>query len=355
MLRWTTLVAAAATVLTGLVPFTLRAATADGGSAAAAVPRPQPRIEGLWVWKAQYITDPDERQKLLAFCHRQGFNRLLVQIPWKPGTSQVVHSPHSKRDASADAAARPEIACPAELAQLIADAARQHVTVEALDGTPYMGDKANWPATLATVDAILSFNATLPAAARFAGIHWDIEPYVRGDWKVQATREPIETEYLQMLTDAKRKLAGSGLTLSVDIPMWYDNKTAPDDSCVVTFGGQTKNLHQHIQDITDYVGIMSYRQKALGPNSASEQVANELAYAERIGKWVCPAFETVPLADTPQITFFGKSAEMLQGQRHALESALGDRPGFGGMFVHCYPNVCAVLEPAVPDRAPASK
>jgi hypothetical protein len=316
----------------------------------AVVARPQPRIEGLWVWKPKYVTDAAERRELLAFCQRQGFNRLLVQVPWKPGTAQVVHSPPSKRDDPTAAAAHPEIACPAEFAQLIADAARQHVTVEALDGTPYMGDRANWPATMATVDALLAFNHTLPAGARFAGIHWDIEPYVRADWKVQATREPIEADYLQMLTDVKRKLTGSGLTLSVDIPMWYDNKTAPDDNCIVTFNGQTKNFHQHIQDITDYVGIMSYRQRAVGPNSASEQVANELAYAERIGKWVCPAFETVKLSDTPQITFYGKSADQLQSQRHALEAALGGRPGFCGMFVHCYPSVCAVLEPATPAK-----
>ncbi len=334
---------AVAAVLVAL-PAATRAASP---TTAPGVARPNPRIEGLWVWKPKFITDADERRELLAFCQRQGFNRLLVQVPWKPGTSQVVHSPPSRRDEPTDAATHPEIACPAELAQLIADAAKQHVIVEALDGTPYMGDRANWPATLATVDALLAFNRTLPADARFAGIHWDIEPYVRPDWKAQATRGPIEADYLQMLTEARRKLrdAGSDLTLSVDIPMWYDNKTAPDDNCIVTFNGQTKNFHEHIQDLTDYVGIMSYRQHALGKNSAAEHVANELAYAERIGKFVCPAFETVPLTDTPQITFFGQSAQMLQAQRHALEGALGDRPGFGGMFVHCYPAVVAVLEP----------
>ena len=118
----------------------------------------------------------------------------------------------------------------------------------------------------------------------------------------------------------------------------------------MTFNGQTKNFHEHIQDITDYVGIMSYRQHALGTNSIVEQVANELAYAEKIGKFICPAFETVELKDTPQITFFGKSAVDLQTQRAALADAEKDRPGYGGMFVHNYPSLLPVMAATAPSK-----
>ena len=86
--------------------------------------------------------------------------------------------------------------------------------------------------------------------------------------------------------------------------MWYDAKTDPKDNCVLEFNGQTKNLHQHIQDICDYVGIMSYRTSALGPNSVSQHIESELAYAEKINKKVCCALETIELKDTPQITFY---------------------------------------------------
>jgi len=308
--------------------------------------RPDPLISGMWVWQAKYVSDAGEQDQMLDFCQRQGFNRLLVQIPWKPGTAQVVHPKPDQE--TAGAAVHPEINYSDGLGRLVTEAAKRHIAIEALDGAPYMGDKIHWPETLATVDAILAFNATLPADAKLAGIHWDIEPYVRPDWKVMETRPQIELDYLQLLTDAKKKLAdsGSNLTLSVDIPMWYDNKTDPADNCIVTFNGQTKNFHQHIQDICDYVGIMSYRQKALGKNSTSEHVANELAYAERIGKYVVPAFETIQLKDTPQITFFGKDAQTLLGERAKLIDTLKDRPGFGGMFIHNYPSVKAILEPA---------
>ena len=306
------------------------AAAADGVVASAVHSRPNPRIEGMWVWESNYVSDLAEQDKMLDFASRQHFNRLLVQIPWKNARSTS-----------------PQINYTTEFARLITEAGKRHIVVEALDGDTHMGDKAQWPRSLATVDAVLAFNKSMPEGSRFVGIHWDIEPYTREDWKSMANRPTIELEYLQLLSHTHQKLhdAGSPMTLAVDIPMWYDNKTDPDDNCILAFNGQTKNLYQHIEDVTDYVGIMSYRQKALGPNSASAMIANEIDYAEKIGKFVCPAYETLQLSDSPTITFFGKSAEQLQSQRKALEDSLADRPGFGGMFIHCYPSVCAVLEP----------
>ena len=289
--------------------FTLSAAAAVPSTMPAKAATPSPLIAGMWVWEPNYVSDLGEQDQLLAFCGRQGLNRLLVQVPWKKGTAQVVH-PKTDDEAQAGTALHPEIDHPVELARLIAEAAKRNILIEALDGAPYMGDKAHWAESLATVDALLAFNQTLPAGARFVGVHWDIEPYVRPDWKDAAGRLKIEADTLQMLSDAKRKLvdAGSPMTLSLDIPMWYDNLTAPDDNCFVTFNGQRKNFQEHIQDVVDYVGIMSYRQKATGVNSSAEMSANEMAYAASIGKVVCPAFETVELDDTPKITFFGHPA-----------------------------------------------
>lgn len=336
-----------AAALLGLALLTPAASTAapTATTRPAATNRPATPIAGLWVWQPQYVRDLAEQDELLAFCQRQGFNRLLVQIPWKKGTAQVVH-PKPDDVVKAGSALNPEIDHPTEFARLIAEAARRGIVVEALDGAPYMGDKVHWPETLATVDALLKFNAALPADARFVGIHWDIEPYVRPDWKDNAARQTIMADYLQLLGDARRKLvdAGSAMTLSTDIPMWYDNKTAPDDNAIVAFNGVTKNFHEHIQDLTDYVGIMSYRQKALGSNSATSMSENELKYAEKIGKFVCPAFETIELKETPQITFFGQTAEKFTTERKALTDAWKDRPGFGGMFFHQYPTVKVLLE-----------
>ena len=310
---------------------------------------PTQKVEGLWVWKPKYISDVAEQDKLFAFCQRQGFNRLLVQIPWKAGTAQIVH-PKPGEQPTTGTAIHPEIEYPTQLARLISEATRNHIVVEALDGAPSMGDEDHRAETLATVDAILDFNRSVAPESRFSGIHWDIEPYIRPEFKVQANRAPIEIAFLNLLAQTRQKLhdAGSPMTLAVDIPMWYDSRNKPDDNFIVTYNGETQNFHMFIQDLTDYIGIMSYRRKALGTNSAFEQTENEIAYAAKIGKVACPAFETTQIKDTPQISFFGLDANTLQDQRHQLEDSLKDNPGFGGMFIHQYPAVTVILEPDHP-------
>lgn len=287
---------------------------------------------------------------MLDFCRRYAFNRLLIQIPWMPGTAQSMAT--LTADNPGPGSIQPQMLFKPQLAHLIAAAAADGIAAEALDGNPFMGRKQHWAETLASEQAIIDFNATLPAKARFAGIHWDIEPYTRADWKT-SQRPQIMSEYLDLLSQAKQKLASEapGLTLAVDIPFWYPHATTPDNSCVLEFNGVTKNFHQHIQDIVDYVGIMSYRRSADGPNGAIGLCDSELTYAEKIDKFVCPALETVKLDDTPQITFYGQPAEKFLAVQKAVWDKLQDRPGFGGMLIHFYPGVRAVLEPGTADRA----
>lgn len=319
-------------------------------TAAAAAPpatRPAVPIEALWVWPHLYTTDAGAQDRLLDFCQRQGFDRLLVQVPWAAPARPAATGP-----ATRPASPPPSIADPAGFARLIAEAAKRHVAVEALDGAADMGQADQRPHTLATVNAIVAFNRTLLAGSRLVGLHWYIAPYVLPDWKRQATRPRVETDYLQMLADTRRALraAGSDLTLATDIAWWYAAKTTPGDDCTVTFDGRTQNFHRHIQDLTDYVGILSFRPPSPGADTLAAAVAAEQAYAGHIGKFVCPALETTELTETPQISFFGRPAAAFQAERHAAESTLAARPGYGGLIVNNYPAVVAILEPDRPAK-----
>lgn len=287
-------------------------------------------IQGMWVWRQQWYSNAQERAALLAFCQRWGINRLLVQV-------------HLDRQAQPMTFRDPEA-----LARLLADAADLGIAVEALDGAPEMAAESNQPAAMATLDAILAFNASLPPGRRFVGIHYDIEPYVSPTWKAgQPQRQQMMRDLLTFYHAVRDKLdrEAPGMTLAADIPMWYDHKTQPDDSCMIEFNGQLKNLHQHIQDVCDYVGIMSYRRHALGSNSVVHHVSAELDYAEQIGKTICPALETIELKSEPQITFFGTSASEFWMQHNLVRQTLNDRPGFGGMLTHSYRGLRDLLEP----------
>ncbi|WP_145444580.1 hypothetical protein [Mucisphaera calidilacus] len=278
-------------------------------------------IQGLWVWHSEWYVDDDYRAEMLAFARQHGYNLLMVQV----------HLDESS--------GKPELAYPDAFRRLIIEASALGVSVEALDGDKDMAMRRNWPRTFAILDLILDFNASLPEGSRLAGVHYDIEPYIKPAWREsQASRDQIMLDLLAYYDQARARIEASqqNLTLAADIPFWYDSKIELGDSCIITYRGETKNLHQHIQDICDYIGIMSYRRRAVGQNSVVSVIENELVYAEEIGKFVLASLETIELADTPQITFHGMGSEAFWTTHHEVVRRLKDRPGFGGMLSHSY-------------------
>jgi hypothetical protein len=281
---------------------------------------PTTDIQGMWVWRREQVATDDAQDKLLDFCKAHGFNRILLQI-------------HTTRDSEGNVS----LALAGQLPRLLKKAAEQGIRIEALDGAKDMAMKKNWPATLAILEAVLEFNRAQPEGARFVGIHYDIEPYIMPEWKTDARME-IMQDYLAYLKQA-RDIAHAEtpkLLLSADIPMWYDRKTEDGDNCILEFDGQTKNLHEHVQDICDYIGIMSYRRTALGRNSVVDAVTTEIEYAEKIGKTVCPALETIELKEDQQISFFGVGPEAYLKTKGEVEKELTGRSGYGGMLIHSY-------------------
>lgn len=291
--------------------------------------QPLANVQGMWVWRDSWINTDQAQDELLDFCDKYGFNRLLVQI-------------HDVKEAPVYT-----IRYPKELTRLVREAGKRGIAVEALDGARDMALAENQAKTLAILDAIIDLNQSMPKGERFVGIHYDIEPYLLDGWKQAGeSRRVIMHDLLDYYALARKKLQdrGSDMLLASDIPMWYDRKTDPDDNCILEYHGVTKNLYQHILDVCDYVGIMSYRQHAVGPNSIAEHVADELAYAESIGKTICASMETIEIKDTPQITFYGTSAELFWEQLNLVKKEYGNRPGFAGILVHCYRGTRELLD-----------
>lgn len=277
---------------------------------------------GMWVWHEKWVKSEEAQDRLLDFCEQHGINLLPVQIHVEPGSV--------KRG-------QPKLKYPKQLHRLIGEAMRRGIKVEALDGSSEMGLEENRSSVLAILDMLLAYNKTLGAYGGFSGIHYDIEPYLLPDWKTPK-RQAIMKQYLELMEAARLKirLDAPHMALSASIPFWYDNKVSAEDSCVLEYNGQVKNFHEHIQDLTDYVAIMSYRRNALGDDSIKETIEVERAYAEWIGRYVCAGMETMPIPQHPQVSFHGLPPSEFWFQKQKLDQALDGQGGFGGVLVHSY-------------------
>jgi len=278
---------------------------------------------GLWVWQHQSVRDAEVREELIAFCTRQGINRILIQVRFEG-------EPGERRFADADA-----------FRDLLERAAKAGIAIEALDGSHAMGLESDRADTLQRLDAVLAFQKELPPNARFAGVHYDIEPYLNPRWRSGdekgVARETLET----MALIRARVTPETGLTLAYDIPSWYDTR---GESLDVEFQGETKNFHQHIQDLSDYIGVMSYRRAATGPNSILAISEGELAYGAKIGKKVYPAMETKALkGEEASITFHGMGPEAFLKALREVRKTGAQNPAYGGVLIHHYGSLKELL------------
>ncbi len=285
---------------------------------------------GMWVWQRESVSNPAQRKELMEFCGRHGINRLLVQVRFS-GEGE------SRQFADAEA-----------FQEFLKEAGEANVKVEALDGAHDMGLEIRRAETLAKLDAILAFQKQLPASARFSGIHYDIEPYLNPRWK-SGDKQGVMREMLDTLSAIRAKVTPElGLTLAHDIPGFYDKHP---EALAIEFGGEKKNFHEHIQDLSDYIGVMSYRRKATGPNSIIDLCAAEMAYGEKIGRPVYPAIETGKLDDEPGITFYGVEAETFLGVLKEVRTAApAASSSYGGVLLHSYRSLRELLEPRKPSN-----
>ena len=171
----------------------------------------------------------------------------------------------------------------------------------------------------------------LPAGSLFKGVKYDVEPYCTGEWKRGGkARETVIRDYLVFLRQARSLLLeeAPGLWLAADIPYWWDK-----DEFSLEFEGETKKLSEHVQDLTDFIVIMSYwrsTQKVL------DSVERERTYSERIRKFVHPALETIRLEKEPEATFWGVPAEEFWKAVNQLQERATKDPALGGVRIHNY-------------------
>lgn len=292
-------------------------------------------VLGVWVWRDDAVRDEAKGRELVEFCRGQGIDTVLLQIHYVDGSSPL------------------QVEFPEGYRRLLRDAAAAGIRVEALDGDSGMALAEGRADTFRRLDALLAFQAGLPENARFAAVHFDIEPYTLPRWREGVeNRRVMAREMLETFAMLKERVRAAfpSLPVKFDIPAWYDMKP----ELAVDFAGATKLLSEHIQDIADEVVLMSYRRTATGKNSVEELGANELAYAAARGKTLSLALETIALKEDPQISFFGLPPEQFRAAVHEIFRAHKGKPGFGGLYLHQYDRLKTYLEGTEPLFPPRS-
>lgn len=115
-----------------------------------------------------------------------------------------------------------------------------------------------------------------------------------------------------------------GLTAGADLPVWLMKFGVPDGA-----GGRTTLSEWMIREL-DQTTLMAYRDNAA---DILGSISNELGEAEKYGKPVIVAVETLPNADS-SISYYAKGRRQMMQDLGTVGEKLGSRVPYAGYAVH---------------------
>ncbi|MFE6076912.1 Ig-like domain-containing protein [Paenibacillus sp. NPDC057886] len=302
------------------------------GTHETAVPLPV-QERAMWIWEPEsykLLLNPGSRQVLESFItDTQTFGQTPVQTLYLAVGGYAGY----------DALEAQEV----ELRSFVSWAHSKNLQVHALIAggtTPaYMGAYAKYHHhAVQEMEQVINYNLAAGDTEKFDGINVDIEPYISPDFKDPS--HFLQKEYLDGLQKmiGRRDTAGIRLPFGPAVPKWYDTS---DQAANIVWNGSSKWLSEHVQDISDYISIMDYRDTADGSAGIIAGAAGELAYADQIGKpnSVVIGVETLDIAnsgDPETITFWEEGRIHMEAELDKVYAAYGQSSAFGGIAVHHY-------------------
>ncbi|MNO36251.1 hypothetical protein D3C76_263180 [compost metagenome] len=194
---------------------------------------------------------------------------------------------------------------------------------------------------LREMEKVINYNLSAASNEQFDGVNVDIEPYILPEFAAQ--KPAVQIQYLDVLEKMiqRRDVAGINLPFGPAIPRWLDSSANASD---IPWHGETKWLSEHVQDISDYISIMDYRDTADGSAGIIAQVQGEMAYANTIGKpnSVVLGVETLDIAnsgDPETITFREEGRTYMEAELDKTYAAFNSNPAFGGIAMHHYDSI----------------
>lgn len=279
---------------------------------------PPPR--DLWLWNYTTILTPEGRDEVLQFARDQHIRTIYLE-------SQALLQNQS-----------------ATLGTFIAQARAAGVQVELLFGNPRWALAPYHQEAVSLAQQAVTFSQSLGSSGPI-GLHFDVEPYLLAEW--QQDRNATANQYLDLLAKLQAEVQGSSLTLTVDIPFWYD--TIP-----VTRNGITRNMHMWVLDTVDRITIMAYRDHAQPPDGIIDHVQNEITYATDVGKRVVIGVETNCGLFPEKITFCEEGLTAMENAFQSVRAVYAASPAFDNFAVHDYRGYQALVSASLTSTSTAT-
>ncbi|HEY6290498.1 MAG TPA: hypothetical protein VI455_02925 [Terriglobia bacterium] len=200
---------------------------------------------GMWVWDAPpLLGNTAKADEFFTFCDRNRIADIYLAPSYLTAQSE---SPPGRSLFRIDV--------PEQHRAFLARAHQRGLRVEALLGDPEWAAEKNHEGAMAAVEAVLDFNRQAPSAARFDGVHLDIEPYVLVGFVDLEYRKQLLGEFLELISRcAARVRTEAGTTLTCDVPWWFYPLKSPDrEGLTVAFQGQSKTVGEHLTDLLEKV------------------------------------------------------------------------------------------------------
>jgi hypothetical protein len=299
----------------GLLLVLAAAASAQSAPAARAATHAS---RAVWVWEADsfaLLASPQVADEALGFLQGKRIDVVYLYADAFQDRNLLVQQPALYRD-------------------FIRAAHARDIRVYALLGSWYLSTERyvlprHQRKAVAMLQRVLDYNAVAAPDARFDGVNYDIEPHLLDAWE-DATRPRLLRGFLDMsaaMLEARRK-SGQTLPIGPAMPFWWDG-------IALDWRGVRKPVSGHIADLTDYVALMDYRNRAEGRDSILSHAEDEMAYADRIGKRVVIGLEFNP-GEPAKLSFHGMDEAAFEREAAKVEAAYAKRPAFAGFVFHHY-------------------
>lgn len=250
-----------------------------------------------WLWDtSQIVKSPD---KIIKFLSTNNVKVLYLQIDYDL-------KPDDYRD-------------------FIRKASIKGISVHALDGSPqWISDVGN-NKQKAFFDWLAKFQNSSSIKERFQGVHLDVEPYLNPDYNTNKSK--VLENYQNLLLNAISRSKYLGLSLSVDIPFWFDG---------INYNNKygTGTLGEWIIKNVKSVVVMAYRDTAAGDDGIISAVSRELVLGKKYNADITIAVETQKSDEGNFVSFYEEGANYMCEELHKVYSVYKGNSSFNGFAIH---------------------